>query len=297
MALFKRNKNDGDRQSLRVLFVTAELAPFTSSDGAPAGPLFPLNPADNASLTAAGVAGQGARVSVIMPRYRRPEIDALPLEPVLPKLLVPLGEEKAKAAVFRIPVENGEVFFIDNPKFFLRERIFGTEHGDYLDNDERFAFFSRAVVEFILKAKLEFDIIHCRNWPTALVPLFLGTHYARNSRFRRTATVLSLEDMAAQGQFPAESLAFTGLNWDYFTPDQLALNGKFNYLKAGMIFADILVAAGDQAGDPGLAEILTRRGDSCVTISPGADGPESARQYLRLYGQALAAKKGGPRGR
>jgi starch synthase len=299
MALFKKSRAAPTERPRRVLIVSAEIGPFTSG---------------KASATIRGLAdqlaGQGARVSVILPRYRRPEIDSLPLEPVLPELWVPLGGDKVKAAVFRAPLGGGEAFFIDNPKYFLRDRVFGTEHGDYLDNDERFAFFSRAVLEFILKAKLDYDVLHCHNWPTALVPLFLGTHYAGKSRFRRTASVLSLQGLSAQGQFPPESLAFTGLNWDYFTPDQLALNGKFSFLKAGMMFADALAGtaegcrgpagAGSGADGGGLAEILARRGDSCVTISPGADaasGAEAARQYLRLYEKALETKKGGPHGR
>jgi starch synthase len=267
------------------------LAPFTNGGAS-----------ETVRLTADRLAGLGARVSVVLPRYRRPEIEALPLEPAGPGFWVPLGEDKVKATAYGYkPDLNGiQTFFIDHPKYFLRDCVFGTEHGDYLDNDERFAFFSRAVVEFILKSRLDFDILHCHDWPTALVPLFLGTHYAGTLRFRRTATVLSVLEPAAPGNFPPESLAFTGLNWSYFTPDRLALNGKFSYLKAGLMFADALAAPpageGAEAGPDGdgVAEILARRGDSCATISPGAD---AARQYLRLYETALKTKKGGPHGR
>jgi starch synthase len=303
MALFKRSRPAPDPPPRRVLIVAAELAPFTTGGASEA-----------VRGTAERLSKLGALVSAVLPRYRRPEIEALPLEPIGPGFWVPLGEERTKATAFCAPLNGGRAFFIDHPKYFLRDCVFGTEHGDYLDNDERFAFFCRAVVEFLIQARLEFDILHCHGWPTALVPLFLGTHYADKPRFRRTATVLSAQDLSAQGSFPPESLAFTGLNWSYFTPERLALNGKFSYLKAGLMFADALAAPAAAPGRPapsapdsapatalpspgetdGVAELMARRGDSCVTIFPGAD---SARQYLRLYETALLAKKGGPHGR
>ena len=293
MALFRKNRPALAAPPRRVLIVSAEMAPFTAGGAS-----------DAVRATADRLSKGGALVSIALPRYRRPEIEALPLLPAGAGFWVPLGEDRAKATVYGAPYNGGQAFFIDHPKYFLRDCVFGTEHGDYLDNDERFAFFSRAVVEFLLKDRLDFDILHCHGWPTALVPLFLGTHYAGKQRFRRTATVLSTLDLSAQGSFPPESLAFTGLNWNYFTPERLALNGKFSYLKAGLMFADGIAApppapAPTPAMAPlseadGVAEILARRGDSCVTISPGAD---AARQYLRLYETALLAKKGGPHGR
>jgi starch synthase len=288
MPLFRKQRPAPPVPPRRVLIVSAEMAPFTAGGASKA-----------VRALVERLSKRGALVSVALPRYRRPEIEALPLEPAAPGFWVPLGEDRAKATAYGAPLNGGRAYFIDHPKYFLRDCVFGTEHGDYLDNDERFAFFSRAVVEFLLKARLDFDILHCHGWPTALVPLFLGTHYARKQRFRRTATVLSAPDLSAQGSFPPESLAFTGLNWNYFTPERLALNGKFSYLKAGLLFADGLAAPPvreEDSAEPdgGIAEILARRGDSCVTISPGAD---SARRYLRLYETALQAKKGGPHGR
>lgn len=325
------------KRKLRILFVSPEMAPFTPSirPGSPAGP------AESTRALAAAVAAQGACVSMVLPRYRRPEVDALPLEIVLPELWVPLGEDKVKAVVSRAALPEGEVYFIDSPKYFLRDHVFGTEHGDYLDNDERFVFFNRAVLEFILKAKLAVDVIHCRDWPSALVPLFLRTHYAQRSHFKDTATVLSLPDSVddpdSQGRFPPETLAFTGLNWDYFTPGQLAHNGNFNFLKAGALSADVLSGpyrfghrrAGPKAasavmpaasvvmtvdaatqsaspttphGEAGFAEVLAGRRDAYFSLAVGtgrADGAvtDAAGKFLQLYEKALHIRKGGLHGR
>ena len=279
------------KRKLRVLIVSPEVAPYAA-----AGPL-----AEAARAAMAEAAAGGACVSLVMPRYRRPEIDALPLEIFIPELWVPLGSERIKAAVLRAPLAEGEVFFIDNAKYFLRDGIYGTENNSYLDNDERFVFFSRAVVELVLKAKLAVDVIHCLDWTTALVPLFLRTHYAQKPHFKDTAVVLTLRDASAQGQFPAESMALTGLNWDYFTPAGLEQNGKFSFLKAGMIFADALTGLSPEGTeDAALGEILKRRRDVILSTPAAGTGRIPApgdKEALLLYEHALLLKKGGPVGR
>jgi len=284
-------------KKLRVLFVSAEISPWAKS-----GEL-----ADVIQALSRSISILGAEVSLILPKYRLPEIESLPLEMVIPELSVPLGQDKIKASVYKTEVEGCAVYFIDNPKYFCRDKIYGSAQADYLDNDERFTFFSRAVVEFLIKAKLAVDIIHCNDWPTALVPLFLRTHYAQKSFFKDTATVISVHDLASQRKFPPESLALTGLNWDYFTPEQLALNGKFSFLKAGLIFSDALNTAGGEAQDSSwnvpaenkqvdLEDILLKRPEAIFSIANGIDRETwelAAKKYIELYEKALDAKRGG----
>jgi len=285
-------------KKLRVLYVSPEASPFAKS-----GDL-----ADTAWALSGSLAKLGVEISLVLPKYRRPEIESLTLEPILPDLLVPLGAEKIKASAYKAEPGIFPVFFIHNPKYFCRDEIYGSSKEEYLDNDERFTFFSRAVLEFVLKAKLAVDVIHCNNWPTALIPLFLRTHYTQKSHFKDTATVFSMHNAASQGKFPAESLALTGLNWDFFTPAQLALNGKFNFLKAGLIFSDVLNAVSPAfknellEGDAGngLEEILAKRRSVFSTIPNGADEKTwdlAAKEYMNLYGIALEIKRGGQSGR
>jgi starch synthase len=213
---------------LRVIFVSAEVAPFAKS-----GEL-----AEVASALPKYLSYLGMEVSVFMPKYRRPEIESLPKEIVASDLSVSLGEVKAKARVYKSELGKYDIYFIDNAKYFLRENIYGTGRGEYLDNDERFVFFNRAVLEFLLKAKMSADIIHCNNWPTALIPVLLKTQYAKKSPLSNVATVFTLHNISYQGEFPPETLSLTGLNWSYFS--QLSLNGKFNFLKAGILFSDAI---------------------------------------------------------
>lgn len=215
---------------LRVIFISAEVAPFAKSG----------EMADVASALPKYLSYLGMEVSVFMPMYRRPEIESLPKEIVASNLSISLGEVKAKARVYKSELGKYDIFFIDNPKYFLRENIYGTGKGEYLDNDERFIFFNRAVLEFLLKEKMSVDIIHCNNWPTALIPMLIKTQYANKSLLSNVTTVFTLHNISYQGEFPPETLSLTGLNWSYFSPTQLSLNGKFNFLKAGILFSDAI---------------------------------------------------------
>jgi starch synthase len=286
-----------EAERLRVWYVSPEVSPFTKS-----GRL-----ADAALALPRSLSSLDVGISLIMPKYRRPEIESLDLELVISELLVPLGNDKAKANVYRAESGGPPIYFIDNPKYFCRDMIYGSAKGEYLDNDERFTFFSRAVLEFLLKSKQPVEIIHCNNWPTALIPVFLRTHYAQKNHFKDVATVFSVHDISFQGKFPPESLALTGLNWDYFTPEQLALNGRFNFLKAGLIFADIInMVSPDylqetQAADSGndFEAILAQRKDVLVTIRPGEDNGSwelAAKEFIRIYKKALELKRGGRSG-
>ena len=256
-------------KNLKVAFVSAEVSPY-----AKLGEM-----ADVAYSLPKHLSSLGMEVYLFMPKYRRPEIDSLPMELITSSLPVHLGDRKVKARVFKGEQGKYDIYFIDNPKYFWRDQIYGTGSGAYLDNDERFIFFNRAVLEFLLMRKMQHDIIHCNNWPTALIPVFLKTHYSKRKNFHGTATVLTLHNIAYQGEFPPDSLMTTGLNLKYFTPHYISLNGKFNFLKAGIMYADVLNTVSSsyrreiltKKHGLGLEEILSRRKDVFFSIRNGID--------------------------
>ena len=257
------------KKRIKVALVTPEFSPLARS-----GEL-----AEVASSLPRFLAQEGLEVMVFMPRYRRPEIDSLPMELILPELWVPLGAEKIKASVYKSEPGRFVLYLIDNPRFFYRPEIYGPASTGYLDNDARFVFFNRAVVEFLLQARLEVDVIHCHNWPTALIPVFLRTHYRDWPAFKSVATVFTIHNAAYQGEFPPESLKLTGLNWDYFTPQRLSFNGRFNFLKAGLVFADVINTVSEtykaeiekKAASDELGLILQGRKDRFFSVRSGID--------------------------
>lgn len=279
---------------LSVAYVSTEVFPYAKS-----GEL-----ADVASSLPKYLASLGMSVSVFMPMYRTPEIESLSKELDMSSLFVPLGERKIKATVFKGEQGKYDIYFINHPQYFWRDNIYGTGKGEYLDNDERFIFFSRAVLEFLAKKKIHIDILHCNSWPTALIPVFLKTIYSHKRQFKKTATVLTLHNIAYQGEFPPETLSLTGLNWNYFNSKQLSLNGRFNFLKAGIQFSDVLNTVSSSykkeilTGKPGfgLEEILRKREKDFYSILNGIDyetwNPETDPYIVANYSLAnLKPKK------
>ncbi|MBN2409346.1 MAG: glycogen synthase [Candidatus Aminicenantes bacterium] len=256
-------------ETMRVTLITPEAAPFARS-----GELAEFCAALPSHLTSLGV-----KASLILPKYSTPQIASLDAVIVKTDLAVPLDGEKVKASVFRAEQKGYEIFLIDNPKYFLRENIYGPPTGNYLDNDERFVFFSRAALEFLRQGGPPVDVLHCNNWPTALIPVFLRSHYRADPALRSVATVLTLHNAAFQGEFPAESLALTELNWDFFDPRLISLNGKFNFLQAGAVYADLIntVSASyekellSRGGGFELGGILRRRKKFFSSVRNGLD--------------------------
>jgi starch synthase len=293
----------------RVLLVSAEAYPFAGSG------------AGEATMQALpeAMAREGFDVSIILPKYRRPAIEALECATVAERLPVPLGENKIPTAVYRaeaavspaVPIDavvdpesprrRFPVYFVENVKYFDRERIFGSANVPYLDNDERFTFFCRAVMEFVRKAGTGVDLIHCHDWPTALIPLFLRARYGDLRPFKKTVSVLTVHDPAAQGEFPPESFALTGLAWDLFHPEKLALNGRFNFLNAGFHYADGLSAGNEGTAEairtgqfgPVLAAALEKRRCEAAKADFDFTAPASVRDYARIYRHVIQNPRGG----
>jgi starch synthase len=254
---------------IRVALVTPEAAPLAKS-----GEL-----AEFCAALPRYLSPLGLRTSLIMPRYRTPQIASLEATVLFPEISVPLNGERAKASVFRSEQRGYDIYLIDNPKYFLRETIYGPPTGNYLDNDERFVFFSRAVLEFFSRAGLSFDVIHCHNWPAALIPVFLRSHYREDPALKSAATLLTLHNASYQGEFPAESLALTELNWDFFSPWPISLNGKFNFLQAGAVYADLVNTVSatyekellSKKSESGLSRILRKRKKTFTSVRNGID--------------------------
>ena len=109
---------------------------------------------------------------------------------------------------------------------------------DYIDNCERFVFFSRAVLEAIRLLDLQVDVLHANDWQTGLLPAYLKIEYRGVPRYENIASLFTIHNMAYQGQFWHWDMLLTGLDWKYFNWHQMEFYGNLNLLKTGLVFAD-----------------------------------------------------------
>lgn len=179
---------------------------------------------------------------IILPLYKKiRDISPSPRDTGI-KIDVPVGDRHIEGRIFSDQSSN---YFIGCDEFFDRQELYGTPEGDFADNAARFIFFSRGIIEACKSLKFKPDIIHCNDWQTGLVPLYLKTIYKDDKFFKKTATLLTIHNLGYQGLFPASDMHLTNLGWELFTPDSIEFYGNMNFLKAGIISADTLSTVSD----------------------------------------------------
>jgi starch synthase len=174
----------------------------------------------------------GVDVNVVMPRYR----SVTEGESVIDDLSVPIAWGEKVVSVRRDWNGAVPVYFIDAPEYFDREGVYGTSAGEYADSAERYAFFSRAVIELAKRLGPPPDVIHCNDWQTGLLPLYLRTAYAGDPYFARTATLYTIHNLAYQGLFEPGLLGRLGFGPDvYRTEGGIEFYNTASAMKAGLV--------------------------------------------------------------
>ncbi len=249
---------------MRILFVSSEGLPFSKTGGL----------ADVVEALPKALVEVGHEVAVVLPRYRGTKSDKV----VSPSLTIPLGTH------LRFPrVTDGQelhgvrYFFVDDPSFD-REKLYGDASGDYPDNAERFAMFSKAAIE-IAKQIWKPDVIHCHDWQSALVPVLLRSVYSSDPALRPIPVVFTVHNMGYHGLFGPDVLSRIGVPGELFHLDALEFYGRVNYLKGGLLFADYITTVSRKYAQEiqtpeyghGLEGVVRRRGDRMVGILNGVD--------------------------
>ncbi len=213
---------------MHIAFAASECVPFSKTGGL----------ADVVGALPPALANLGHQVTVFLPLYRQTLLDNP--KTVIPSITVPFDDRYRFCSVLDGGQRSGvQFYFIDYPPFFDRDGLYGTPLGDYHDNAERFAMFSRAVLEAskVLGAP---DILHCHDWQTALIPILLKTLYDEDPAFAATPCVFTIHNLGYQGIFQPEILPLLMLPWDLFTMSKLEFYGKVNFLKGAISMADFI---------------------------------------------------------
>lgn len=216
---------------MRILYVASEVAPFAKTGGL----------ADVAGALPAALAGLGHDVKVVMPGYRSGK-DEPGKFAERGNIKVSLAGEDYPFTVEggRLPETGAEILYLSNSRLFDRPGLYQENGKDYPDNLERFAAFSRAVLELPGLLNWHPEVIHCNDWQTALIPAYLKAHFPGDTRFIGTGTLFTIHNLAYQGLFPASEFPKLSLPPEFFTPESLEFYGKVNLLKAGLLFSGIL---------------------------------------------------------
>ena len=271
---------------MRVLQVASEATPFAKTGGL----------ADVMGGLPRALAHLGCDVTLVLPAYREVFAKGLPLEETGLAFDVPVGTRLLPARILRcrLPESRVEVLLVANNDCFDRPELYGGAD-DYGDNAERFIFFSRAVLEAAIRQERPFDILHCHDWQTGLVPAYRSLLYRQAAAVQRARTVMTIHNMAYQGLFWHWDMLLTGLDWKYFNWQQMEFYGQLNLLKTGIVFADRITTVSptyareiqQSPGGCGLEGVLAARSDVLTGIVNGIDtetwNPQTDRHIPRPY--------------
>jgi len=255
---------------MHIAFAASECVPFSKTGGL----------ADVVGALPRALASLGHQVSVYLPLYRQTRL-ADP-QRVVRSITVPFDDKYRFCSVVMAGSAAGvRVYFVDYPPYFDREALYGTSAGDYPDNAERFALFSRAVLEASKILGVP-HVFHCHDWQSALLPVMLRTLYAEDPALRDAATVYTIHNMGYQGLFPPDILPLLMLPWDLFTISKMEFFGQINFLKGAMVFADFITTVSKKYSQEiqtteygfGLEGVLRNRAATVTGILNGVDYDE-----------------------
>jgi starch synthase len=221
-------------EKLKILITSAEVVPFAKAGGL----------ADVAGALPKVLKEFGHDVKVIMPKYGTIDEEKFGLEPIGKSADIPIGDwtERAEYWTAKIPETDVDVYFVDNERYFDRDGIYSDEKGmGYGDNDERFIFFSRAVVEFPKALGWRPDVIHNNDFHTGLVPAYLKTIYSEDEFLRNIPTVFSIHNLGYQGVYDPKGMWLAGFDQSLFYPTSpFEFYGNMNFMKTGIVFSDAI---------------------------------------------------------
>jgi len=218
-------------EKLKVLFVASEGVPFAKTGGL----------ADVVGTLPYALQELGVEVKVLMPYYGAVKQGKVPTVRVVENLEVMLPEPLNLSFDLMAPESKDYPFwFVARDEFYERSQLYGTPKGDYFDNLDRFAFFSAAVLPICRETGFRPDLIHCHDWQSCLVPVYLKNHWAWGEMMAGTKTVLTIHNLAYQGLFARNKFSRLGLDRSLFGIDGLEYYDQINLLKGGIIFADAI---------------------------------------------------------
>ena len=279
---------------LKVCYVSSEVVPFT-----PSGEL-----AFYSKSLPVALKEMEQDIRLMMPKYKSINERKYVLREVirLREVNVTLnGDAKpANGKTAFLPNSKVHVYFLSVPEYFDKKGVYSDPKTgkEYKDNAERFAYFCKGVLETLKLLYWQPDIIHCGGWSTSLIPYYLKNHFNDDDFFATTRTVLTIHDFKEQGEFPMTAASKIGIEEELLAKGQpFESNGKFNFLKGGLHYADVINTVSETycsliTDDPktkvnGLKELLNSRKKDFFGIANGTSysiwNPETDAHLPQTY--------------
>ena len=257
-------------EKLKVLFVASEGVPFAKTGGL----------ADVVGTLPPALQELGVEVRVLLPYYGAVKQGKIPTARVAENLEVALPEPlNLTFDLMASTSPDYPYWFVARDEFYERSQLYGTPKGDYFDNLERFTFFSAAVLPACQAMDFKPDLIHCHDWQSALVPVYLRNRWGGEEVMAGTKSILTIHNLAYQGLFPRNKFYLLGLDLSLFGMDGLEYYDQINLLKGGIIGADAITTVSPRYSQEiqtpefgsGLEGVLRNRAADLYGILNGVD--------------------------
>lgn len=206
---------------MKIMYVASEVAPFIKTGGL----------GDVAGSLPKALAAKGHEVKVFCPLYSAIKSDWREKFTYLKNAYVRLGWRNQYCGVFQYELDGVDYYFIDNEYYFARAQIYG----EY-DDAERFAYFSKAVLEILPDIDFKPDVINCNDWQSALVPVYYNLMFAARPYYWGIKTVFTIHNIQYQGQYGREILEYVlGIDDAHFRSGFMAMDGDVNLMKSAIV--------------------------------------------------------------
>ena len=275
-----------------ILFVASECVPFVKTGGL----------ADVVGALPKYLDKEHYDVRVMLPNYRSIPASYKEKMQYRTHFYMELAWRSQYVGVLETVVDGVICYLIDNEYYFGGDRPYGNIYEDI----EKFAFFSRAVLSALPQIGFRPDLIHCNDWQTGLIPVYLHDSFEQGGFYRGIKSVMTIHNLKFQGVWDKKTVAdVTGLDMYYFTPDKLEAYGDANYLKGGIVYADYVTTVSNTYAEEiktpfygeGLDGLMCARSNSLRGIVNGIDyeeyNPETDPYIVQNFNAANFRKEKG----
>ena len=281
---------------MNILTATFEVSPLAKTGGL----------ADVTQALALEWQKSGHHSKLILPKHKSIDTDKYGFQKMDLKLSIPMGFTIEYAALWKgyLPNSKAEVYLIEHDDYFSRDGIYGNPES-YFDNDRRFIFYCRAVMEAAIALDFKVDILHAHDYHASFTLAFLKSYYTENPYFNNCKGVLTIHNLAYQGKFdPWRAMDFSGFGMKEFYPGSwFEMYGMVNCMKVGIMFADKITTVSPNYAkeirmpyySEGLQDVLNHRGADVLGVLNGVFydlwDPKTDKKIFENYGPDSLEKK------